>query len=118
MSIFDGVIIGITLLLAIKGFFNGFIKEIAGLVGIIGGLFLAGEYYHKAGIFINENLITIKNPSAIDLVGFISIFIGFWLLAVFIGFLLSKILKVSSLGVFDKILGFIFAGAKFFILVV
>ena len=117
MSIFDGIIIGITLLLAIKGFFNGFIKEIAGLVGIVGGLFLASEYYHKAGIFINNNLITIKNPSAIDLVGFIAVFIGFWLLAVFVGFLLSKILKVSALGIFDRILGFIFAGAKFFILV-
>ncbi len=117
MSLFDGIIIAITLILAIKGFFNGFLKEIAGLVGIIGGLFLASKFYHQAGMYINSNLITIKNPSAIDLVGFIAVFIGFWIIAVFIGFLLGKILKISSLGIFDKILGFIFAGAKFFILV-
>ena len=117
MSIFDGIIIAITLILAIKGFFNGFIKEIAGLIGIIGGLILASKYYHVAGMYINNNLITIKNSSAIDLVGFICVFLGFWIIAVFIGFLLGKILKVSSLGFFDKLLGFFFAGAKFFILV-
>jgi len=117
MSLFDGIIIAITLILAIKGFFNGFIKEIAGLVGIIGGLFLASKFYHQAGVYINENLITIKNASAVDLVGFIAVFIGFWIVAVFVGFLLGKILKISSLGIFDKLLGMAFSGAKFFILV-
>jgi len=115
--IFDAIIISIILILGIKGFFNGFIKEIAGLVGIIGGLFLASKYYHIAGVYINNNLFTIKNPSAIDLIGFISVFIGFWILAVFVGFLLSKILKISALGIFDKLLGLIFSAAKFFILV-
>ena len=117
MSIFDGIIIAITLILAVKGFFNGFIKEIAGLIGIVGGLFLASTYYHSAGVYINENLLTIKNPSAIDLVGFVAVFVGFWVICVFIGFLLTNILKISALGIFDRILGFFFAGAKFFILV-
>ena len=114
---FDAVIIAITLILAIKGFFNGFLKEIAGLVGIVGGLYLASVYYHQAGEFINSHLFEIKNASAIDLVGFIGVFVGFWIIAVFIGFLLGKILKMSALGALDRILGFIFAGAKFFILV-
>ena len=117
MSIFDGIILAITLILAIKGFFNGFLKEIAGLIGIIGGLYLASIFFHQAGIYINNHLFEIKNPSAVDLVGFISIFVGFWALAVFIGFLLGKILKMSALGSLDRILGFIFSGAKFFILV-
>ena len=117
MSMFDAIIIAITLLLAIKGFFNGFLKEIAGLIGIIGGLYLAAIYYHQAGLYINENLITIKNTSAIDLIGFISLFLGFWVFAIFVGFLFSKILKLSSLGIFDRILGVIFAAAKFFLLV-
>ena len=51
------------------------------------------------------------------MVGFIFVFVGFWISAVFIGFLLSKILKMSALGSLDRILGFIFSGAKFFILV-
>jgi membrane protein required for colicin V production len=114
---FDAIITGITLILAIKGFFNGFVKEIAGLIGLIGGLYLASLFYHKAGIYINNNLFEIKNASAVDLVGFIAVFVGFWISAVFIGFLLNKILKISALGALDKILGFIFAGAKFFLLI-
>ena len=115
--LFDTIIILITVILAIKGFFNGFIKEIAGLIGLIGGLFLASKFYHKAGIYINDNLFIIKNASAIDLVGFIAIFIGFWIVVVFIGFIINTILRLSALGFIDKILGFIFAGVKFFILI-
>jgi membrane protein required for colicin V production len=117
MSFIDAVIIGITLILAIKGFFNGFIKEIAGLVGIIGGLILASKFYHQTGVYINEHLFSIPNKSAIDLVGFIAVFVGFWLFAIFVGFLLGKILKISALGVLDRILGFVFSGAKFFLMI-
>ena len=117
MSLFDAVIVGVTLILGIKGFFDGFIKEIAGLVGIIGGLFLASKFYHDAGVYINNYIFHIPNKSAIDLVGFVAVFVGFWVFAVFIGFLLGKILKISALGALDRILGFIFASAKFFILV-
>ena len=114
---FDAIIIGITLILALKGFFNGFIKEIAGLIGIIGGLFLASKFYAQAGIYINENLFAIKNASAINTVGFIAVFVGIWIFVVFLGFILSKILKIAALGVFDRIAGFIFSGAKFFLIV-
>ncbi|WP_456479128.1 CvpA family protein [Nautilia sp.] len=117
MSIFDGIIIGITLILAIKGYFNGIIKELAGLIGIIGGFFLASKLFHQTGVYINDNLFNIPNKSAVDLLGFIVVFVGFWILAVFIGFLLGKILKISALGALDRILGFIFSGAKFFLLV-
>jgi len=117
MSIFDAIVIGLTLILAIKGFLNGFVKEIAGLVGLVGGLILASKFYHVAGVYINENLLKIPNKSAIDLVGFIAVLVSFWIFAVFIGFLLGKILKISALGIFDKVLGFIFSGAKFFILI-
>ena len=117
MNMFDAVIIGITLILAIKGYFNGIIKELGGLIGIIGGLFLASKFYHQAGAYINDNLLEIPNKSAIDLIGFISVFVGFWIVVVFIGFLISKILKASALGGLDRLLGFLFGGAKFFLLI-
>ncbi|NPA11663.1 MAG: CvpA family protein [Epsilonproteobacteria bacterium] len=117
MNFFDAIVLAVTLLLAIKGFFNGFVKEIAGLVGIVGGLFLASKYNHQAGMYINDYIFNIPNKSAVDLVGFVAVFVGFWLFAVFIGFLFGKILKISALSGLDKMLGFIFAGAKFFLLV-
>ena len=117
MNMIDAIIIGITLILAIKGFFNGVIKEVSGLIGLIGGLFIATKYYHQTGIYIDENLMKINNPSAIDLVGFIVDFVGVWIVVVFLGFLISRILKISALGIFDRIAGFIFSGAKFFVLI-
>jgi len=117
MSIFDVIIITFILILGVKGFFNGFIREIAGFIGIVGGLYLASIYYHKAGIFINDNLFIIKNSSAIDLVGFVIVFFSFWMLCIFIGFLLSKMFKVSSFGFFDKLLGLVFSAGKFFIII-
>jgi len=117
MTIIDMIIVGITLLLAIKGFFNGFIKETFGLIGIIGGIYIAGLYYHQAGMYINSNLMTIPNKSAIDLVGFISVFFLFWIFCIFLGFLIGKILKISALGFIDKLLGFLFGGLKFFLII-
>jgi len=115
--ILDGLIIGITLILAIKGFFNGVVKEVAGLIGIIGGFFIASRYYHQAGEFINQNLITIPNKSAIDLVGFIGVFLLVWIFCIFLGFLFSHLLKVSALGFLDKLLGFFVGGLKFFLII-
>jgi len=114
---FDGLILGITLILALKGFLNGVIKEIAGLVGIIGGFFLASRYYHQAGEFINTNLMTIPNKSAIDLVGFVGVFLLVWIFCIFLGFLFNNLIKVSALGFLDKLLGFIVGGLKFFLIV-
>lgn len=117
MNMIDSIIIGITLILAIKGFFNGVVKEVAGLIGLAGGIFIATKYYHQTGIYIDKNLMKINNSSAVDLVGFIVDFVGVWIIVVFLGFLISKILKVSSLGILDRMAGFIFSGAKFFVLV-
>jgi len=115
--IFDVFVISITLILAIKGFFNGLIKEMAGLIGIIGGFFIASRYYHQAGEFINTNLINIPNKSAIDLVGFVGVFLLVWIFCIFFGFLFSNLLKLSALGFLDKLLGFIVGGIKFFLII-
>ena len=117
MNMYDAVILAVTLILAIKGFLNGCIKEVFGLIGIIGGIYFAGMYYHQAGIYINNNLLTIPNKSAIDLVGFINVFLFFWVFCIFLGFLLGKIFKISALGFIDKLFGFLFGGLKFFLMI-
>lgn len=117
LNLFDIVVITITLLLGIKGFFVGIVREIAGLAGMVLGLYFASHYYEKAGLYINKNLMEIPNESAITLVGFVTVFISIWLVTVFLGLIISKLLKVAFLGVFDRIGGFIFSAGKFFVLV-
>ena len=43
ISIFDIISLSLIFILGIKGVINGFIKEVFGLVGIVGGIFTATE---------------------------------------------------------------------------
>jgi len=116
-NVFDVIVLSITLILAIKGFFNGIIKEVAGLLGIVLGVYLGSNYYVEAGKYINESIFKIPNESAINVVGFVSIFVLSWLVITLIGILLSKIVAVSKLTILDKIGGVLFSAGKFFIIV-
>ena len=116
-NMFDIVVVIISLLLGIKGFFKGIIKELAGLLGIIGGIFFAGQYYLSAGNYINEHLLTIPNQSAISLVGFVSVFMLVWAIVWIIGEMLAKIFKIAKLSIIDKLIGAIFSAGKFFLLI-
>lgn len=116
-NIFDAIVISITLILAIKGYFSGIIKELAGLIGIGAGLFLGSMYYQQAGSYINDSIFKIPNESAINVVGFVAVFVITWLIVILIGLMFAKILQVAKLGIFDRIGGVIFSAGKFFIIV-
>ena len=114
---FDVIILCITAILAIKGFFNGIIKEVSGIIGIGLGVYLGGLFYQSAGNYINSNILKIPNESAINVVGFVSVFVLTWIVIVVLGLILSKIIKVAQLGILDRIGGVIFSAGKFFIIV-
>ena len=116
-NIFDAIVISITLILAIKGYFSGIIKELAGLIGIGAGLFLGSMYYQQAGNYINDSIFKIPNESAINVVGFVAVFVITWLIVILIGLMFAKILQVSKLGFFDRIGGVIFSAGKFFVMI-
>ena len=115
-SWFDAFILGFTLLLGLKGIVSGLIKEIFGLLGIIGGVFLASKYATLAAEFIQNNFYKIENQSLASFAGFLLILIIFWVLCLFFGSFLAKLVKLSGLGILDKIGGFIFGAAKVFLI--
>lgn len=114
-TIFDMIIVSITILLGLKGLFRGFIKEIFGLVGIIGGIFVASRMTLDIGNAIAP-ILALENQATIKLIGFVLGLIGFWAIVYVVGVILSKIFQVSGLGIFDRILGFIFGSAKIFLI--
>jgi len=117
LNYFDIVVIVLVLLLGFKGFINGFVKEFFGLLGIIGGVFLASRVSLDMGNAINEIFKFTQSSSTINLIGFIATIIIFWIALYFIGIILSKILKLSGLGIFDRIFGFIAGGGKIFLII-
>lgn len=112
---FDIIVIAITILLGLKGLFKGFIKEVFGLVGIIGGLFVASRFAELVGKELAP-ILNITNESTTLLIGFILTLIGFWILVYIAGMIVSKISEMSGLGIFNRTLGFIFGGAKIFLI--
>lgn len=113
VNFFDIVVLLLTAFLGLKGLLRGFIKELFGLLGIIGGVFLASRASHDVGYLIN-GVIPIENESTKALIGFVLAFIVIWSIAYALGIIVAKISSMSGLGVFDRVLGFIFGAAKIF----
>ena len=115
ISIFDIISLSLIFILGIKGVINGFIKEVFGLIGIVGGIFIASRFAEQMGQLINTNLYKLESSATLYLVGFIAVLIVFWILSLFVGHLLESLLKMSGLGAIDKLAGFIIGSAKIFL---
>ncbi len=115
ISLFDIISLSLILILGIKGVINGFIKEVFGLIGIVGGIFLASRYAQNAGEFIQNNFYNFENKASLYLIGFIAVLILFWIFSIFLGFIIAKLLKMSGLGGLDKLFGFLVGSLKIFL---
>lgn len=116
INYFDLVATSIILLLGLKGIINGFFKEIFGLIGIIGGLFIASRFGDAVGKYLNDFVFNFSSPSAVSFVGFLATLAVFWIIMITIGFMFKRLSSLSGLGPVDKILGFFFGASKFFLI--
>ncbi|BDQ26331.1 hypothetical protein ASB1_00070 [Helicobacter heilmannii] len=62
------------------------------------------------------HIYAFKDPSVNDLVGFVGVLAGVWIAFLVVGIMVSKAITLSNLGVLDRILGFIFACTKMFLI--
>ena len=115
INIFDMIVLTLVVLLGLKGLLRGFIKEFFALFGIIGGIFIASRLSLQVGEFV-DNIISFDNNNTMVLIGFIVALAIFWILAYIVGSILSKVLSLSGLGIFDRFLGFVFGMGKIFLL--
>jgi len=113
---FDVTISAIVLILGIKGFMNGFIKEIFGLAGLVAGVYFGSRFADTAATFINDNFLQMQNPTLLKLLGFLAVLIIVWLGATLLGSILSKLSSVSGLSFINRLFGFIAGGGKYFII--
>jgi membrane protein required for colicin V production len=116
INYFDLIIAAIILLLGLKGIINGFFKELFGLIGIIGGIFIASRLGDQVGEYLSDIIFHFTNHSAISFTGFLVTLIVFWIAMVIVGMLFKKLSSLSGLGIFDRILGFVFGASKFFLI--
>jgi len=114
LNYFDIVAAVIILLLGLKGIMNGFFKEVFGLIGIVGGLFVASRLGDNVGVFLNDLVFNFSSPSAISFTGFLATLVVFWILMLLIGYAFKTLTSLSGLGPVDRLLGFVFGASKFF----
>ena len=114
-AVFDLIIIAITLILGLKGLFRGLIKEVFGIIGIIGAIFVASRISKEVGDLLAPVLV-LENEATIKLIGFVVSLVGVWLVVYSAGVVISKIFSASGLGVIDRIFGFVFGAAKIFLI--
>ena len=113
---FDITIGAIVLILGIKGFMNGFIKEVFGLVGLVGGVYFASRFAQTAATFIDTNFLHLENTALLKLLGFLAVLIIVWLSATILGSIFSKLTSASGLGFLNRLFGFIAGGGKYFLI--
>jgi len=116
LNYFDLIVGSIILLLGLKGILNGFFKEAFGLVGIIGGVFIASRFAHEVGSYLSDLIFKFDNDAAINFTGFLATLAVFWAAMIFLGMVFKKLSSASGLGPVDKILGFVFGASKFFLI--
>ncbi len=113
---FDLVVSIIILLLGLKGILNGFFKELFGLIGIVGGIFIASRVSNDVGAFLNDNIFHFESKAVVSFSGFLLTLALFWLAMVGLGHLFKKLGGLSGLGGLDRIAGFVFGSGKFFLI--
>ncbi|RBQ29663.1 CvpA family protein [Aliarcobacter vitoriensis] len=114
IAIFDLVIILFTLLLGIKGLFRGFIKEVFGILGLVGAVFVGSRISGEVGGLVAP-ILALENQATIKLIGFIVGFVAIFLIVYAAGIVVSKIFSASGLGIIDRIFGLVFGMLKIFL---
>jgi len=120
---FDIGCLVLVVLFGLRGITNGIVKEIFGILGLIGGLFAAMRYKTMAGEWIAAKIPALQNANGVlsgdttqVLIGFIAVLFGVWISCLIIGEIISKFFKWSGLGFVDKIGGFVFSVSKIFLI--
>ena len=115
VSMFDIISLALVLILGIKGIINGFVKEVFGLLGIIGGIYFASRYAPVAGKMISDHIFAFGNQASLYLFGFIAVLIVVWVTCIFLGYLIAQALSLSGLSMIVKLAGFVIGSMKIFL---
>ena len=119
---FDALVIGLMVLFALKYLASGLIREVFGIGGIIGGIYIAAKYKMQAGEWITKNVYDLTQNGVIEaqgtqmLSGFIATLFCFWIVCLIVGEILSKLINLSGLGIINHLGGAIFGVAKIFLI--
>ncbi|MGV1100755.1 CvpA family protein [Thiovibrio sp. JS02] len=114
MTALDLGAIAIVLIFLVRGIWVGFVRQLASLAGLVLGFFIAGRYYEKFSPVLAS---FIASPQIRFLITYTLLFLAVFLVVIAMGFVLKKVMTISLMDWFDRLLGGIFGLGKAFFLV-
>lgn len=102
MNGLDIAILVLIILLAIRGFSKGLIREVFSIGGVVLGFFLALKFVQNTTHFLG-----IENTTLAKVVAFTIVFLAIVLITQIAGALLSRFLRLIFLGFVDRLLGMV-----------
>ena len=110
MNYVDAILIILLILSAIQGFSKGFVEELAGLVALILGIWVAIHFSDLAGQFLSGTFhLTFKH---LHIVAFIVTFILVVILVHIAGSMVNSMVKMVHLGFLNRLAGLAFGAVK------
>lgn len=110
MNVTDIIILLILLFFAIKGLISGLIKEIAGSIAIILGLYLAVNFSSwLAKLIVEKDWF---EPQYLEIICFVIIFLGVLLLVIILSKWLNRFVSAIKIQWLNKVAGLLAGGLK------
>ena len=109
MNLLDIIIIVILGYCLVRGIFRGLIKEVSGIIGVLGGFYAAYSYYQQLAQFLSQ---WISDTSIQNILSFMLLFCAVLIIVSIIGIVVKYLLNIAFLGWTDRITGGIFGILK------
>ncbi len=110
----DIVLLLLILLLSFKGYFNGFLREFIGFVGLIGGVFVASRAAEPVGQILHH-AIQMGNMGLMKLLAFLLVLGGIWGGSSLLVMIFTT-LKTEPPSGLSRLLGLAVGGIKYFLI--
>ncbi|WP_161630028.1 CvpA family protein [Desulfogranum mediterraneum] len=101
-SLFDIFVVLILLFFLIRGLWIGCVRQLAAFFALVGGYWLAARYHGELAPLVDHFL---DEPKLIFLVSVIALFMVAVLVFTLLGKLLHKVVQITLMGWFDRLLG-------------
>lgn len=109
MSVVDTLVVAVLAIGLVLGLMRGFLSQVTGLAGLLGGLYLASRYHEPLRRNALDPFFDTSHNGAI---AFISIMVFVVLTAAVVGYVVSKLVEKLELGAYDRLMGAAFGIVK------
>ena len=109
MTALDAGVITIIAIFLFRGIWVGLIRQLASIAALVLGYIIAGRYYQESSSLISG---LVPSPQLGFLLTYGLIFAGVFAVVIGLGYLLKKVVTISLLGWFDRMMGGLFGLSK------